>query len=103
MLSSFTRLQTNDRTFSQLQDNIGNSINPILLNKVLNGVILQGVVLASGTNTINHTLGRPLIGWFPVRIRQSVTLYDTQDTNPLPAKTLLLNASATGSVDLYVF
>ena len=80
-----------------------------VLNQVLNiplnqdGVLLKSVELQSGANSINHKLGRKLVGWIIVRLRSSITVYDTQDSNERPQLTLDLVASGAGVVDLYVF
>lgn len=70
---------------------------------ILDGVLLPGVELVSGSNVVPHMLGRVLRGWIPVRVRADATLYDTQDDNDAPSKTLLLTASADVTVDLWVF
>ncbi len=78
-------------------------IDPVLSNPVTNGVLLKNVSLAIGANVINHTLGRKLQGWVPVRLRSSATIFDTQDANTMPELTLQLTASAAAVVDLYCF
>ncbi len=103
MSTAITRVQTQDRTINQLQNNIINSVNPILGNAITNGTILSGIKLTSGSNTINHTLGRNLQGWIVIRQRASATIYDLQDTNPRPSLTLILHSSGSVVVDLYVF
>lgn len=101
------KVQTTDRVMNQLQDNIANLLEPtattVQESPLLSGKILEKVVLTTGSNTIQHTLGRPLKGWFIVRQRASATLYDTQDSNATPQVTLLLTASAGVTVDIYVF
>lgn len=79
-------------------------IEPPLSLPTNNGMILQNVILASGDNTINHLLGRKLQGWYPVRFNGGwAQLYDKQDTNTQSKLTLILNASAGVTVDLFVF
>jgi hypothetical protein len=101
------KVQTTDRVMNQLQDNIANLLEPtattVEQSPLLSGTVLEKVVLTSGSNTIRHTLGRVLKGWFIVRQRASATLYDTQDSNSTPQITLLLTASANVTVDIYVF
>ncbi len=103
MLAKVTRVQTGDRTVNQLQDNIAASLQPFLLNPLLNGSFLNDVVLVTGSNTINHKLGRNLVGWMITRRNGVATVYDTQSTNALPDKTLLLTASAGLTCTIYVF
>ncbi len=68
-----------------------------------NTVLLQSVPLASGSNQIAHSLGRKLTGWYLTRVRASATVYDAQDSQPLPSTYLTLVASAPVTVDLVVF
>lgn len=97
------KLNTGDRLLNMIQDNVGNVVDPIAANPLINGIILTKVPLVTGANRVLHKLQRPLIGWFVVRQRASATLYDTQDTNTDPTVYLNLNASANVVVDLYVF
>jgi hypothetical protein len=78
-------------------------LNPLLANPSLQSVILQNVSLQMGLNTINHGLGRKLLGWRVVRLRATATIFDVQDTNSTPALTLILNSSAPVVVNLEVF
>lgn len=66
-------------------------------------VVLESVSLLTGDNVINHRLGRKLSGWRLIRIRAAATVYDKQDTNQMPALTLVLNTSAPVIVDIEVF
>ena len=95
--------KTDDAPLTQLQSTWGAALNPVLNNPIVNGVLLKNQVLTTGSNTISHKLGRPLQGWIPVRVRASVTLYDTQDSNANPGLTLLITSSGNATVDLYVF
>jgi hypothetical protein len=103
-------LQMNDRISNQVQQNIRHPLNqlipliPFVSNPLAGTVLLQSVSLASGANSIPHTLGRNLLGWFITRLRGSyVQIYDTQDTNLTPSTTLALNASSAIVVDIFVF
>jgi hypothetical protein len=102
-LEKLARVQTVSKEINQLQENVIRSVEPVLDNPLVDGVLLQSIILLSGGNTINHKLGRRLKGWIVTRIRASATIYDTQDTNLFPDLTLKLTASANVTVDLYVF
>lgn len=99
----FHKLQTPDRMLNMIQDNISEALNPITQQPILNGNILTNVSLAIGENTIQHGLGRILVGWYLVRVRGSVLVYDNQDANLTPNLTLVLVASAARTVDIAVF
>lgn len=103
MLTKFTQISVQDQTLSRIQDNVSRVVNRIVESHVLDGVLLRNVSLTIGDNTINHTLGRSLTGWMLTRTRGASTVYDKQDTNLLPARTLVLNASAAVVVDIYAF
>jgi len=104
MLPKISLVQSADRVLNLFQDRVLKSVNPLLNNPLLDGVLLEEVVLLTGDNVVNHTLGRPLIGWIVTRRRASATIYDNQDANTgTPNLTLVLNSSANVTVDLYVF
>ena len=90
-------------TLSLMQTKWAGILNPLLGNPSLQSSILTGIALVSGSNVINHQLGRKLVGWRIIRIRASATIYDLQDTNTMPELTLLLHASADVTIDLEVF
>jgi hypothetical protein len=88
---------------NQLQTKWQSILNPLLGNPLTQGIILNKIVLSSGSNTINHTLGRALVGWSIIRQRASASVYDNQDSNQMPTLTLILISSADVTVDLEVF
>lgn len=94
---------TSDRVLSMLQDQWSAQINPILVNPIMQGRMLTNVSLAAGSNTINTLLGRKLQGWFPVGQNAAATFYDTQSTNQMQDKTLVLVASAPCIASFWVF
>lgn len=86
-----------------MQTQWAKQIDPIISNPTINNLVLKNISLVSGTNVINHKLGRVLQGWKPVRVRASATFYDQQDSNQTPQLTLILIASAPVIIDLEVF
>jgi hypothetical protein len=86
-----------------MQTSWAQQLNPIIADPYLHAIILKSVSLVTGTNVINHKLGRNMQGWQIVRQRSSATFYDTQDTNQQPTLTLTLVASAPCVVDLRIF
>src|SRR5271165_7059301 len=80
------------------------SVLDVLLGNPLSASsVLKKVQLYSGSNTVNHLLGRDLQGWAIVRQRSLANIYDTQDSNQTPQLTLLLTSSAKVLVDILVF
>lgn len=95
--------QTASKDVSLLQTNWAKELNPLLRLPWNSGLILKSVELATGDNSIDTLLGRPLQGWIIVRSRAAATFYDKQDSNDMPSKTLVLNSSAVTTVDILVF
>lgn len=93
----------NSRTVGGIQDNIVDALNPLLALPLSSSNLIENQVLASGSNSINHGLGRNLRGWIVTRKNANEGLYDTQATNPLPAFTLLLTSTGTVTIDLICF
>lgn len=102
-LIKFPKLQSTDQTLNLVQDNLIRTLNPVFDTPTLGGQILTKVPLVIGSNSINHKLGRNLVGWQIVRQRALASIYDTQDTNTTPSITLNLVSDAIVVVDLYVF
>lgn len=94
---------SDDATFNLFQTGLERTLKPLIQNPLSDGNVLEKIVLTSGTNQVAHKLGRKLLGWFAVRVRSNITLYDSQDTNLLQDKYLTLVASGAGTVDLFVF
>lgn len=90
-------------TLPLMQTQWSQAIDPVITNPTNNKSVLKNVSLITGTNVINHLLGRPLQGWGLTRIRALASIYDTQDTNQTPQLTLNLVSSAPVVVDIEVF
>jgi hypothetical protein len=78
------------------------AINPVLSNPIVNGVLVHGIALASGDNTINHKLGRKPQGYVITDMFGAYAQVYRKTSN-YPDLTLVLNASAPTTVSLYVF
>lgn len=89
---------------TQMQNLWSAQLNPVLNNSIVNGRLIRNQTLITGSNVVNHGLGRNLIGWFITRLRGSApSIYDTQDSNQLQSLTLNLNSSGNVVCDIYVF
>jgi hypothetical protein len=75
-------------------------LDPILQNPLNNVSILKNVSLVTGTNTINHLLGRVQQGWFFTDIDAAATIYRSAAFND---KTLTLTSSGNCTVSIGVF
>ena len=100
---SVPRIQNQNVETQRYFDQLSQAVSQLGSVSLLDGVLLEGIELSSGDNSVSHKLGRKLRGWIITRKRASATVYDKQDSNTNPNKTLTLNASAAVSVDLWVF
>lgn len=89
--------------WSQAQTKWAATLNPIVSNPLVSGLILSNIKVTTGANTINHLLGRDLQGYIVILNSASITYYDSQATNQRPQLTLILNASGDATISLYVF
>lgn len=94
---------TQDKDLNLFQTQLGSALQPVLANPINLGVQLTKIALASGQTTVPTTLNRNLQGWFLTRVRASATIWDSQDSNPTPNQTLILNSTAATVVDLWVY
>lgn len=94
------RFQTQDKDFQLLQSSWSSSLNPLLANPITGGVMLTGILLTSGVNTINHLLGRKMQGWVITDQNGAAAVYRSK---PFNALTLTLTSDANVTVDIYGF
>lgn len=102
-MSNLPILQSGDTNLTLMQNKWSAILNPVVANPSSNVSILKNVLLTTGSNTINHLLGRNILGWRLVRLRGLASIYDQQDTNPRPSLTLVLISNADVSADIEVF
>lgn len=99
-MASLPIFLTQNRDFQLMQTGWASQLNPLLNSPLSSSLILQGVVLATGNNVINHKLSRKLQGWALVDVNGAATIYRSAPKNEL---TLTLNSNASVVVDLLVF
>jgi len=76
------------------------SLNPVIANPMNNVSILENIVLKTGSNIINHKLGRMMIGWVLTDIQADQNVYRSAPLNDL---TLTLTASGPVTLSIGVF
>ncbi len=75
-------------------------INPVIALPPSQGTLLQNISLASGSNVINHMLGKIQQGWIVTDLNSNVTLYRSA---PFNDKTLTLTSSGAAIISLWVY
>ena len=96
-------VQTTNKDVNQLQQNITQSVNPLVANPMTQGNLITGQVLKAGQNTINHSLGYPMTGYLIVALSAASNFYDNLNKVPNPATSFLLYSSQACTVNIYCF
>jgi hypothetical protein len=102
-VSSLKRQGSDNEEIVKLQDYIDEALGPILSNPLLNGVLLRNLNVQTGNNLIAHKLDRKPLGFFVIRKRANINVWDSQDTEKLPNRFFSLESSGNGSIDIIIF
>jgi hypothetical protein len=86
------------RELEMLQTQWASQLNPLLVKVLLKGVQLD-TTLTTGSNVINHRLGRKPVGWIIVDTNAAVAVYRTSWDD----LTITLNSSANASASIYIY
>lgn len=104
MITAFRRVRTQNDDVQQLQDAVGVVLQDLRGRTLIDGRLVEGVVLAAAQiNVVDHLLNRPVRGYIVVRASASANVWDTQDKNVTPSRSLHLWTSAAVTVTLWVF
>lgn len=103
-LTDLKKIGAKDADLQKVQQNMENAISPIIRKEIIDGVLLKNVCLDPGvSNEVKHSLGRTPLGWIVVRKRADARIWDVQDYNRNPSKTLSIACSHAVTVDLWIF
>ena len=103
-VANFKKVGTNDRELQKVQQNVENAITTIIRKEIIDGVLLKNVCLEPGiSNEIKHGLGRAPQGWSIARKRADARIWDIQDFNRNPTKTLSITCSHLVTVDIWIY
>lgn len=100
-LIPFQKFQSKAQDLNRLQTNIDMFSRSLIDIPILNGVLLENIVLSTTAAQIQHKLDRNYRGWIVVKQNANATIYSTSST--LSQQFLTLTASAAVTVTLWVF
>jgi len=98
----FKKINTKDYDLSKVQDNMDNTIK-FLDTKSLLGGVYKDTALTTSDTIINHGLGKEWTGWIVTDQDSAATVYRSSTTNNSNDKQIILKASASVNVKLYIF
>ena len=103
-ITKFEKIRTDDQNANRIQDKIEKFSSQFPDKAIIDGLALTSITLTAGSvNEINHQLGREIQGWIITGQNAQSDIWDSQSGNPRRERTLRLNASATVTVNLWVF
>ena len=103
-IKAFKKFNSTNRELNKIQDNIEQFASPIINAEIIDGIIVKEVnLLSASTVEVEHKLGRKPLGWQIIRQRASALIWDDQDNNNRPDRTLALKCSANVTVDIRIF
>lgn len=101
MIKVFKKISQQIPELQQVINNIADFTKPLENNPLLDGRILQDVVIGTSDTNIPHKLERPWVGWFVISRTSAVVPYEGTQINTSSFITLVAASSVT--VDIYVF
>jgi hypothetical protein len=103
-LGKYASLHFGDSNLSRLQSQTKSVLDAITSLPILDGTLLEGVAVVSGSNSINHKLNRKIRGYIVVSKSANITHYDNIASDPSNLDTTLtLTCSGTATLKLWVF
>lgn len=102
MIPAFRPISSQSRELQRLQDSLRKLFNALLSKQVIDGRLISGVAITSGAALeVNHGLGHAPRGWVVAGRNANATVWET--ASDTPNATLVLNASADVTINLWLF
>lgn len=95
----FRRIQTADKDLMSVQNNVEQTLNPVVKLALLNGTMIKGVGLTGTAQKIGHNLTRQPIGWFLMDVDQPVDVYRVGWNTT----TITLQSTGACTVSIWIF
>lgn len=102
-MKAIALVQTTNKDVNQLQQNISQSVNPLIQNPITQGTLLKSQVLKVGTNVINHGLGYSLTGYLIVAANGAYGVHDNVIGNSDLTTSFNLISTTAVTVNIYCF
>lgn len=104
MIPALRKVRTTIEDLRIFQDAVGLVLQSVVTRPILDGVMIEEISLVGTVpQAIDHKLGRKVRGWIVVRKSATADIWDLQDTNVTPTRSLILEASADVTISVWVF
>lgn len=104
-MQQYIQVIADDRQMQEMNNNVSRVFQSLYANPLLNNpVIVKGILLSSGTDTlVNHKLGRAVTGFIVINSNAAVNVFQSLTINVAPITGIILKSNATATVDLLFF
>ena len=94
-MASIPLFNSDNQTFQLFQTRLKSLLDPVISNRLSQGVLVSNVSLTVGTNVLNHKLGRLQQGWILVDSNLPAVIWRSA---AFTTTTLTLTSSATAAI-----
>jgi hypothetical protein len=102
MIPPFRKVQVKEIDVQRLQDAIANVFNTILKKQIIDGQLINNILITGGSPlSVNHGLGTLPRGFIVVNKNAQSDVWQTISTTP--NSTMILNANNTVTISVWVF
>tara|TARA_R110000868_G_scaffold119214_3_gene315866 strand:+ start:608 stop:925 length:318 start_codon:yes stop_codon:yes gene_type:complete len=102
-IKSYITISTESKELNRVQDHVSNAFDQLRNSPLLDGTLHKSIPITAGTAyQLKHKLNRNLVGWIVTNNNANSVIWRTSST-VLPESILELNASATATIDVFVF
>ena len=102
-MKAIALVQTTDKDLNQAQQNIKQSVDPLIANPLTQGNLLKSQVLKVGNNIINHGLGVAITGYMIIGANAAYSVYDNIIGNANLTTSFTLISSTAVTCNIYCF
>ena len=99
----FRKVLSGSREMTSLQTNVEQAVGEVIKSPLINGRLLENVILGTASVRVEHKLGRKPQGYIVVRRTADAQVFDSQAVEGSPDLFLPLTASAPVTVSLWIF
>jgi len=102
-LPKYEAYNVSDPHLTKVQYKLQEALGPIFSVDLLDGNLITGVDLTTSASNIPHKLERAAKGYIVVKKNANAVVYDNESSNTNKASFLKLIASASVTIDVWVF
>lgn len=103
VMKDIALVQTDNKDVNQAQQNIKQSISPLISNPANSGHMVKGQKLVAGANTINHGLGHTITGYYIASTSAPISYSDNIQGGGNLSQSFVLTVNVAATANIYCF